>query len=349
MTTLYFLGAGATRADHPNAPLGDDLLHVVLRDGLASQQLLQFLTLVFVSEQVDTQGDRELRPRLDDVFTLLESALAGRAPSPNGMTREALQSVRRDLVAGMAVALERALGEQASPAAERLAAHLRLHPSTVISTNYDIIIDNALLFDDQPNVNYGVALRTAVYRGVVPGPPVRQDEVRHFRAADDDSTIKTGSIRLLKLHGSLNWLYCPRCDEADVFLGVKAAARVLTQPELGRCVAPMCTGRYEVVLVGPSLEQRYDNRILRATWAAAEQALAKASDLVIIGYSLPEADYLIRGMLARHFGRRSDNVTVVDRGGQGGEPRLELKDRYRRLFLKANFVWEGFEGYVRQL
>src|SRR4030095_12783889 len=121
----------------------------------------------------------------------------------------------------------------------------------------------------------------------------------------------------LKLHGSLNWLYCPRCDELDVTLQKSGAMKILNDPAAGRCRGAYCTSRYEAVLVGPSLEQRYENRILSDSWTLAEQALAKADRLVVIGYSLPEADYLIRALLARHFSRRSERVTVVDIGFDG--------------------------------
>lgn len=91
------------------------------------------------------------------------------------------------------------------------------------------------------------------------------------------------------------------------------------------------TSPYESLLVGPSLERRYEHRVLRDTWARAERALRTAGALVMIGYSLPDADYLIRAMLGRAFAHRSRDVTVVTVARTAFDQHL-VEQRYGRLF-----------------
>jgi hypothetical protein len=345
----YFLGAGATRADYPSIPLMDELLHEILRSGSAESLLKGFLAEIFGPECVRPAAQAQERPRIDDVFTLIDASLSGKAPSPGGKSREVLIEARRHLIASIGRVIAKAIGEDHGRVARKFATSLPEGSATLISTNYDIVMDNALLERSPKNVNYGVPVREAVHRrgGLIAG---RFDEIHHYRPIPgSQEIIRKGGIPLLKLNGSLNWLYCPRCDELDITLlqGTGAVA-LLDEPKLGRCCRDRCTSPYEPVLVGPSLEQRYEHRVLRDTWTRAERALLASTRLVVIGYSIPDADYLIRAMLARTFASRSHMVTVVTMPKTPPDQRL-LEQRFKRLFPHCSFLPEGFEHFVESL
>jgi len=344
--TVYFLGAGATRADFATAPLGADLLHAILSTDPSSNAVRAFLESLFDASSVASDAKQEARPRLDDVLTLIDTCLSGRTPLPTALSLEELSHGKRLLVAAIGRILDATLKGSRGLVALRFAQVLRDDPQPVISTNYDIVLDNALV--ECESVNYGVAVRAAVgRRGAM--PEVRPDELIYFVSDPGSSSlVRRGDVPLLKLNGSLNWLYCPRCDELDITVMDKGALHILDSPKMGRCGNAGCTGRYEPLLVGPSLEQRYENRILRDTWSRAEKALSAAEHLVVIGYSLPEADYLIRAMLARHFATRSQRVCVVSTPESSAHD-AALTVRYRRLFPRCDFRWDGFSGIVDSL
>ena len=345
----YFLGAGATRADYPSIPLMDELLHEILRSGSAESLLKSFLAEIFGPECLRPAAQAQERPRIDDVFTLIDASLSGKAPPPGGKSREVLIEARRHLIASIGRVLAKAIGEDHGRVARKFATSLPEGNTTLISTNYDIVMDNALLERSPKNVNYGVPVREAVHRrgDLIAG---RFDEIHHYRPIPgSQEIIRRGGIPLLKLNGSLNWLYCPRCDELDITLlqGTGAVA-LLDEPKLGRCCQDRCTSPYEPVLVGPSLEQRYEHRVLRDTWTRTERALLASTRLVVIGYSIPDADYLIRAMLARTFASRSHLVTVVTMPKTPPDQRL-LELRFKRLFPHCSFLAEGFEHFVESL
>ncbi|MBZ5639622.1 MAG: hypothetical protein LAO51_12825 [Acidobacteriia bacterium] len=344
--TTYFLGAGATKADFPQAPLGDELLHAILVGEHADSLLQNLLASIFDESAVTRDTPSERRPRLDDIFTLVDAYLAGRAPSPGTFRHEDLVAVRKGLVASIGRVIAESLPSPSGPIADRFAAHVDDGRSVIISTNYDIVMDNALF--QNRNINYGVPVRSAIDSiGGRPNGEFREEDAHYFVPIYAHELVGYGKTPLLKLHGSLNWLYCPRCDELDVTLRAKGALFAVDRPEFGRCSREDCTSRYEPVLVGPSLEQRYDNRILRATWLRAERELQASSRLVIIGYSLPEADYLIRAMFARTFAEHSRFVTVVNwRDERTPSNDTSLERRYRRLFPHCTIVWDGFEGFL---
>ncbi len=346
--TVYFLGAGATRADHPQIPLMDDLLREIVASGSAEGPLLRFLWDVFGRHGVRLEAG-QVMPRIDDVFTMIDARLSGRAPSPGGRSREELTEIRRHLIASIGQVIARSIEGGRGRVATRFARLLGDSSSAIISTNYDIVMDNALLERQPQNINYGVPIRQAVHRvtGLLAG---RFDEMHHFRPIPGgQEAVVRGGIPLMKLNGSLNWLYCPRCDEVDITLHPKEGAVViLDEPELGRCGRAECTSPYEPVLVGPSLEQRYEHRVLRDIWSRAEQALDAAERLVLIGYSLPDADYLIRAMLARTFAYRSRAVTVVTMARSAAGD-AQLVQRYRRVFSECTVDFSGFAHFVERL
>jgi hypothetical protein len=85
-----------------------------------------------------------------------------------------------------------------------------------VSTNYDILIDNALT-EEQAN---GISLDCGV-------------EFRNFDWPDDWRRPERGSsVSLFKPRGSLNWLFCATCDELEITPKEKGG---YYPPDLGVC------------------------------------------------------------------------------------------------------------------
>jgi hypothetical protein len=340
----YFLGAGATRADYPAIPLGDELLKAILKETVSGEYLRKNLSQVFANEGLQADTTVPEMVRIDDVFSVLDSAIAGRAPTPASWSSVFVRKLRSAMVSTMGRVLTDVLDASAAPITELLVKKAIAEEAPIVSTNYDFAVDRSLC--EAKNVSYGVSVRWPVgFQGAFPGKPHHEDKGRHLQRLPW-TDVNTGPVCLLKVHGSLNWLYCARCDELDITPSYGGAAIVMSAEMVGRCAAEHCTGRYEEVLVGPSVEQRYEHRVLRETWILAEAYLRHAESLVIIGYSLPEADYFVRAMLIRAFAQRSDRVTVVDLASKNGGGRKALESRYRRLLPHCSFTWDGLEGYL---
>jgi hypothetical protein len=158
---------------------------------------------------------------------------------------------------------------------------------------------------------------------------------------------------LYKLHGSLNWLYCPSCQQLDVTIGQKGVHYIYEEGRDFAC--PDCQGRYDPLIITPTLLKTYDNILLREVWRRAEDKVSKADEVVFIGYSLPDADVLLRCMLKRALFRNRNRQSEV-RGRTGtyeisvvgnSPPYNETHERYIKQFGRVEYHADGFKGYIR--
>ena len=199
MKHVIVLGAGASKAD--GAPLQFDLLRdyfLAEKANLGSPRNieLQAFFQAFYGIDVTAVNARTDFPTFEEVLGTLELALSrnenfriASQPEPNVWDQQRIQRCREYVVTLICIILATKLG--ATPAKggkyhRQLAQALPRSASvSVLSFNYDLLIDNAIAFTGR-TVDYG----TTFANPISPlGPP----------------------IELLKLHGSLNWLRCPIC------------------------------------------------------------------------------------------------------------------------------------------
>jgi len=270
--------------------------------------------------------------------------------------------IQRALVVEFEVALRTSVNDDCGQFFRKLhrLARARVEPA-IISTNYDLVVDNMLMRYLQ-SCNYGFAARRVLGSEVMEHAEVRRDGVRgegvgtwHYYSAS--GPLNNGCLHV-KLHGSLNWLYCPRCDELDITVGEKGA--VLTADPGLTCGNQNCTARYEPLIVDPTMYKLYDNRLLRESLDLAERALKRARVIVFIGYSLPEADYELRCLLVRavanNYGaERRPRLLVIDdviTNKKCAHDRNSIRAvgrRYKSLFGgKVEFLPIGLHGLLER-
>lgn len=154
--------------------------------------------------------------------------------------------------------------------------------SIVLTLNYDTLIEKALT--SVTGLPYPLAYQ-------IPVPPL---DARGGLSAYGEEPKPT--LRLFKLHGSLNWYYH----------GPRANSQVIYNLLLGPSWSPdslsdhaTAIGRLEALVVPPVIakDPYFVNDSLREQWRLAGDAARGASRLFLIGYSMPEADQLMRFFL----------------------------------------------------
>lgn len=154
---------------------------------------------------------------------------------------------------------------------------------SVLTTNYDILAERALRNVPRPRVpRPGFHYGNGAERLLGGGYP----SYAHIQAVD-----AAGKVPLLKLHGSVSW---------SIHDGVLK--------KFHDC-RPAVRG--DAAIVAPVANKEVPP-YLQPTWNRARELLTSASSWIFIGYSLPEYDHQVRGLL-RSSSRHLPLVHVFDR------------------------------------
>ena len=351
---VVILGAGATKAC--GGPLTNEILSEVftrrndLYDPLALKPLEAFLIENFHLPKLDTDRRWEDYPPLPLLLSLIDLGRDRKEPfkpmkmhnawypESRSSTGNSLASARRSLEYAISALLENMLDKVNKPLlhSEMVTKIFPGNmPPKVISFNYDIIIDKTLT-DRTKNQNDADGTTLGIYPDY--GCDITQKN--SIEGQDGDSGL------LLKLHGSLNWLYCPGCHRMEVREN-KVAHNVATQPPCSECGTKM-----QAVLITPTYFKDYRNPHIAQIWYKAQRLLRSADHVYFIGYSLPDDDVHITYLLKRSLAHLPANaMTVVEMD----KCKRSLKDnpvgsRYRILFGDG-IDWhpEGMEEWLTTL
>jgi hypothetical protein len=201
--------------------------------------------------------------------------------------------------------------------------------NTVITFNYDLVLDAAL---GRVGAAPGYELADAVY---------------------EEANEGGAPVPLLKLHGSTNWAIC-KCKQIHV-LGQKATA----DPSMFRskpCSKCKETG-LRLLLVPPSWDKSEYSQVMQPVWKRAVGALKSATRIIVIGYSMPEADAFFKFLLALGLAEndRLYKLIIVDwvQGGLSSSQENTTKARWEGMlesvFVDRRFTFYslGFEQFIR--
>lgn len=369
---VIILGAGATKAC--GGPLTDDILPLALSNRLAQEMLdnqivdremLLFLAKRFMQEcffvpNEDNLISKETCPSLPMVLSMLRRSTQQNLPIGKFQGKELIEA-RRAVEYSIFAVIEAAL--------KRIPKDRRFHTQlleplyrkniepTVVSLNYDVIVDNAMFMLSESlshasPPDYCVDISTQRYRDFCKG----------------------GTFgNLLKIHGSLNWLYCEKCKRLDLFVskGMRTAKALHelyhTAPfddayscRGTRCRNhPACDGFVNPILITPTFVKDYENPHIDKVWKMAESKLKEADRAIIIGYSLPTDDVEVAMLLKRGLDHlKREQITIVEYvEGDVNKPvtdRIPIGKhptglRFRSLFGQ-NLDWHttGFQGWLKE-
>jgi NAD-dependent SIR2 family protein deacetylase len=199
--------------------------------------------------------------------------------------------------------------------------------NVVVTLNYDLVLDDAL----------------------------RQVGIQPWYG-HDSSEGASGSVSILKLHGSANWLVCNKCEKPVVLDGNVARS----QSELDTLSCP-CGGRAsQPLLVPPWWDKNEYRNALKPVWQSAVKELKSATRICVIGYSLPESDAFFRYLitLALSENHQLEKLIVVDQVAQAVgvsqdvQNKKNVEEKWDELLeptfrgRRFSFYGSGLQGYL---
>ena len=341
MKTAIFLGAGASAAE--GAPIQTNLFKdyfnlIRSRNRFVTQEhereLASFFALMFDLDVDNGDLDNMLFPTFEEALGVLDLAdLKNEAFKDFANINFASNSgrikfLRLYLVYLMADIINDKLRNSGSihrNLIRNLNSNGTLNNTIFLTTNYDILCDNAILnlYPDR-KVDYGVDF-------------VNYPEENHF---NNNLT----SIKLFKLHGSLNWLYCPTCNNLRITPYEKGVYTLMIDPASSYCQT--CETVYSPIIVPPTFYKDLSKVFLSQVWNKAENELSKIDHLIFCGYSFPDADihvkYLIKRIQKNRSLSRPVKFTVINNHtGKKAETKKEEKLRFQR-FLGSNVHYSDY-------
>ena len=321
---VYIVGAGFSK--HAGLPLQKDFTEALLEpradESHPMRPLVQHLGK-FVHDAFDHGEDAKAKfwPNLEDVFTNIDLAAntghhLGHIHAPSD-----LRMTRRVLLARMMRMLDEryALAEKHKNTdgkrMDRFFRSLDLKDSAFISINWDTVIERKLAALPQVHsVDYCCGAVRA-------GFPTKGNVVAEHKTPQGATAVP-----VVKIHGSVNWLYCDNCRQLYSFPaedGLSVAMQLLTRREAKRlelsdvskcekwrcltCTAVPLTTRIATF----SYLKALDFPMFERSWLSAERLLREAKKWIFIGYSLPAADYEFKHLLKRVQLSRPDSPDFV--------------------------------------
>lgn len=361
--TVFVLGAGFSKNE--NAPLQAEIIKEIF--SIDTRDLMPGMRQIFTRYRndfkrflsdnlfIDEQhfGDQ----RLEDIYTPIDRCiidnLAFRNISPKDLI-ELRQKINGLIILMMdyKLHLTRPKGSHIEKFTDYL-IHLRTQrrkgdPFAILSTNWDILLDVSLKNKIPPT------------EGVV-------DYCCNPSAYDANEEILPGltaleknlyNIKLLKLHGSMNWLQCKRCQRLFITFFEKIAVdEYINKPICRECEQNFKNeltndgGAFlSSLLIMPTLLKDLNNFQLKLIWQNAGIELSEASKIVFMGYSFPMADFELRQLLARNVRHRSTIEIVLSNEDKPLQSHYSssAESRYRSFFGKreVQIHYDGVKNYI---
>jgi len=344
---IFVFGAGASISD--GGPLQKDLLPQIYKEDFNSSELAR-LVREFISNNFDIENDNY--PTLESVFGYLDYFISKKESLGGQFTTLRLHSIKEALI--------RLVHHTISKSNKSKGVYRKFWESvenvnkniSIITMNYDTLLDESFdfLYPDKALIDYCINFMNydeyekidAFNWWVNPRQPVP--------IWDDKIPVP---IKIIKIHGSLNWKYCNCCNQV-LLTPWDTEIDINTQGFKGR-IGASCENPKEIIydlkcpndntpfdtfIVPPSHIKELNHPAISKLFDEAAIEIRKAKKIVFIGYSFPEADVHIKALFKKNL-IEDIEIEVVD-------PFLNdnIRNNYRSINKNTKFIKDSFENYI---
>ncbi len=371
---VYILGAGFSRpAGVPTQlELTKELFNEQYTEFKDARQELEKLTckqkklIEFLKSEFGLDQTSNITLSLEDLYTPLDRCIQENSNYRTYLPEE-LQDLRKTLDSILILALKNKSSLQNETRFEYIktfAKHLislseqrvknkRLDPVSVITTNWDILLDNAIheALDPEKGVIDYMCYVSSLKRdpSIIPG----------LKALEQNKFI----VKLLKLHGSINWLHCSKCQRVFIdFYRKVTDYGLFNKRECKYCMIEQdhsSNPKLKTMLSMPTFLKDLNNFQSKLIWRNASLEIAEADKIVFIGYSFPLADFELRQLLFRHmrktakievvlYDKRKGNSIILSKNDNQKISQEDTAFRFLSFFSgkDVRITYEGAEHYI---
>ncbi|MGA3287382.1 MAG: hypothetical protein ABSD46_08145 [Bacteroidota bacterium] len=228
---------------------------------------------------------------------------------------------------------------------------------SILSLNWDVMLDHAFGDDMDRNSNY-----IDVRKGFSKKERMMFMDfcMFDFNISEDQNTIASlrlkpagfVNLKYLKLHGAMNWFYCPNCSGIYVNMEGYSYKYLSERKDCRVCNKNFPNSQYKLIrfFVTLTFLKDFNNAHFKSIWWNAGYELAEATKVIFIGYSLPLADYEFKYLLAKNLPKDVIIQVVLSREASDfQQSRKNYSDYFGDRIKAENIYCHGVNKYVEEL
>lgn len=298
--TVYFLGAGASAASDFHLPTMKEFFKGANFTGDEYQNLKRFINDKFTGWPIE-------RLNLEELVTAIELSLdtfGALGKHPESYIYEARTELNKYVNARLQISKYKGCSLLGKIFDKNIAGDTSI--DSIITLNYDLVIDNCL-FERQHQIPGPRYLLDRMYELI--GVTLYLDTGESLSLSREDANLGF----YLKLHGSIDWLYCPNfdCGYHQQFF----PNRIGNEPTHNRPgdLCRLCGSPIASVIVPPTMYKTFEKfPKLGFLWSLAYRELNCADKIVVFGVSFAPSDYYLRWLFKKAITDRENKPTIID-------------------------------------
>jgi hypothetical protein len=294
MKTVFILGAGFSK--NSGLPVQAEIPEKLIESSCEPfEEAVSNAILNFMTDAFGYNGFGE-PPNLDDIMTCIDLSTNSGHHLGIGYSPVHLRALRRVLIYRLFSILEKSFMPDRHM--EELVKRLLSSFNDIgfIVLNWDTVLENYIQSADS-SVKIDYCGGGEVWR-------------------EDNEAVKKQTVKVAKVHGSTNWLYCDNCRalfhdlysdfslrekagfqqiDLELFTELKKSVRSFKELASRECL--ICGNSISSHIATFSYRKSFRANSFPNIWGEAERMLSSSERWVFIGYSLPDADYEFKHLL----------------------------------------------------
>ena len=346
---LFVMGAGTSHPD--GVPLQQDILPMIVSDAVEeiSKSTIGKQVREFMSDNFFIDPDTGSFPKLEAIFGFLDYFIQQNESLSSKYTNENIREIKENLIKIIHYIVDLRTDKRSKTYHLFWDAVLRCNRNiSIVTLNYDTLLEQAFdfLFQKYGYIDYSIHLMN--YDKLA-----ELKEFNFWINPREPISILPGEdpvpIKIIKLHGSLNWKYCNCCNHTlltpwdrkiDLHRG-KLIGHTFPEEKEYDYYCPIDRTDFQTLIVPPSYIKSLYNPVVTQLFAEASREIRMSRKIVFIGYSLSDADVHIKALFKKHLKPDTDLVVVNPKRSAG------LRQQYHALSDSVSFIPRSFENLVK--
>ena len=345
---LFVLGAGASHPD--GVPLQHDILPMIISDEIEEigSSAIGKQVKDFIFDNFSTDPAAGSYPKLEAIFGFLDYFIQQNESLSSKYNNETIREIKENFIKIIHYIVNLRTDKRSSTYHLFWDAVARTNRNiSIITLNYDTLLEQAFdfLFKKHGYIDYSIHLMN--YDKLV-----ELQEFNFWINPREPIAVQPGEdpvpIKIIKLHGSLNWKYCNCCNHTlltpwdrriDLNRG-KLIGHTFPDEKQYDYYCPIDQTDFQTLIMPPSYIKSLNNPVVTQLFAEASREIRMSRKIVFIGYSLSDADVHIKALFKKHL-KEDSNLVVVN-----PKRSANLRQQYRALSETVTFIQRSFESLV---